>query len=169
MRNKAKTIIALLLLVLSAACFTACKKNVPGEKTGAVCTLSVDCLTILDNIGQLDPDKLELIPEDGYILHPVEVAFEEGESVFDIVQRELKNRGIHMEASFAPAYNSAYIEGINNIYEFDCGYSSGWEYCVNGEFPNYGCSAYYPKDGDVIEFRFTCDLGNDLGNVYGGE
>lgn len=32
-------------------------------------------------------------------------------------------------------YNSAYIEGINNLYEFDCGELSGWMYKVNGLVP----------------------------------
>lgn len=42
-------------------------------------------------------------------------------------------------------YNSAYIEGINNLYEFDCGSLSGWMYKVNEWFPNYGCSRYVLK------------------------
>lgn len=32
---------------------------------------------------------------------------------------------IHMESSFTPVYNSAYIEGIHNLYEFDVGKLSG--------------------------------------------
>ena len=60
-------------------------------------------------------------------------------------------------------YNSAYIEGINNLYEFDCGELSGWMYKVNGWFPNYGCSRYQLKEGDVIEWVYTCDLGVDVG------
>ena len=37
-------------------------------------------------------------------------------------------------------------------------------YKVNGWFPNYGCSSYYLKDGDVIEWVYTCDLGKDVGD-----
>lgn len=32
-------------------------------------------------------------------------------------------------------------------------------YNVNGWYPNYGCSRYQVKDGDVVEWRYTCDLG----------
>ena len=71
-----------------------------------------------------------------------------------------------MEASWTPIYNSAYVEGIHNLYEFDCGALSGWMYKVNGWYPNYGCSRYQMKDGDVVEWRFTCDLGNDIGGGY---
>ena len=74
--------------------------------------------------------------------------------------------GIHMEFEDTPMYNSAYIEGINNLYEFDCGELSGWMYKVNGWFPNYGCSRYQLKEGDVIEWVYTCDLGVDVGGFY---
>lgn len=69
-----------------------------------------------------------------------------------------------MESSFTPAYNSAYVEGINNLYEFDCGQLSGWMYNVNGWFPNYGCSKYTVQDGDVINWVYTCNLGKDVGD-----
>ena len=42
------------------------------------------------------------------------------------------------------------------------------DYSVNGWFPNYGCSRYQVKDGDVVEWRYTCDLGEDLGSGMGG-
>ncbi len=63
-------------------------------------------------------------------------------------------------------YNSAYIEGIHNLYEFDCGELSGWMYKVNDWFPNYGCSRYQLKDGDVICWEYTCNLGIDVGGYY---
>lgn len=130
------------------------------------CTLSVSCATILDNMDLCDPEKWELVPEDGWILKPMTVTFAENESVFNVLQRTLKEQGIHMEFEYTPAYHTAYIEGINNLYEFDVGELSGWMYSVNGWFPIYGCSRYRLQDGDVVEWKYTCDLGNDIG---GGE
>ncbi len=127
------------------------------------CTFSIECSTILNNLDQLDPDKLEMVPSGGTILATTTVTFYAGESVFDVLQRVCKEKGIHMESSWTPIYNSAYIEGIHNLYEFDCGSLSGWMYRVNGWYPNYGCSRYQLKDGDVVEWRYTCDLGNDVG------
>lgn len=127
------------------------------------CTLSVRCDTILDNIGWLDPEKVELVPEDGVIFPETEVTFYEGESVFNLLQREMRKAGIHMEFQDTPIYNSAYIEGINNLYEFDCGELSGWMYKVNDWFPNYGCSRYLLQEGDTVEWVYTCDLGVDVG------
>ena len=114
----------------------------------------------------LDPDKTDLIPEDGWILEPVTVELEEGETVFDLLLRVTREYKLHMEYSQAPMYGSAYIEGIYNLYEFDCGAVSGWMYAVNGWYPNYGCSGYTLEPGDVVEWRFTCDGGEDIGGGY---
>lgn len=133
------------------------------EKKEKTCLLSVRCDTILNNLDSLDEDKIEIIPKDGIILGEKTVPINEGDSVFDVLQRELRNNNIHLEFVKTPAFNSAYIEGIANIYEFDCGELSGWMYKVNGEIPDYGCSLYYLKDGDKVEWVYTCDLGADIG------
>ncbi len=130
------------------------------------CTFSIECSTILNNLEMLDPDKLEMVPSGGVILAKTTVTFYEGESVFDVLQRVCKDNGIHMESSWTPIYNSAYIEGIHNLYEFDCGALSGWMYKVNGWYPNYGCSRYQLQEGDLVEWRYTCDLGQDVGGAY---
>ncbi len=141
------------------------------KDTAYTCTLSVRCDTILDNIKYLDKEKVELVPEDGVIFKATKVTFYEGESVFNVLRREMKKNKIHMEFEDTPIYNSAYIEGINNLYEYDVGELSGWMYKVNDWFPNYGCSRYQLKDGDVVEWLYTCDLGRDVGGYYaaGGE
>lgn len=130
------------------------------------CTISISCATILDNLDYCNPEKVELVPEDGWILEPMTVTFYEGESVFNVLQRTCKQQGIHMEYEDTPIYNSAYIEGIHNLYEFDVGELSGWMYKVNNWFPNYGCSRYQLQAGDVIEWVYTCDLGVDVGGYY---
>lgn len=133
------------------------------KEKNLTCTLSVTCKTILENMDKFNKDKLEVLPSDGTIYKTRKVIFHEGESVFDVLLREMKNNKIHMEFEMTPIYNSNYIEGIHNLYEFDCGELSGWMYKVNGWFPNYGCSRYLLKDGDVIEWIYTCDLGRDIG------
>lgn len=151
-------------------------KPIPVEPQNAVitsekgtCTLSIRCNTILDNMKWLDPNKVELVPKDGVIYPTQKVSFYKGESVFNVLLRECKKNKIHMEFQNTPMYNSAYIEGIHNLYEFDCGELSGWMYKVNGWFPNYGCSRYQLKEGDVIEWVYTCNLGIDVGGYYAVE
>lgn len=148
-------------------------RPVPVEPQNAVitdeehtCTLSVRCDTILNNMAWLDKNKAELVPKDGVIFAEQSVTFYEGESVFNLLLREMKKNKIHLEFQNEPIYNSAYIEGINNLYEFDCGELSGWRYKVNGWFPNFGCSRYQLKQGDKVEWVYTCDLGADVGASY---
>lgn len=143
---------------------TTTPETSPPASGGGSCTITIRCDTILSNMGDLEPGKAEFVPEDGVILYPVTVEFESGETVFDVLKRVCDIAGIQLEYSWTPLYDSYYIEGINNLYEFDCGNESGWMYKVNGWFPNYGCSSYTLEDGDVIVWAYTCQgLGTDVG------
>lgn len=142
------------------------------EDNTLTCTVSINCATILDNLDKFNPDKIELVPKDGWILKPTKVTFNEGESAYDLLVRVCKENSIHMSARWTPLYNSHYIESINNIKEFDCPTdrfhnTSGWMYCINGWYPNYGVSRYELKAGDIVEFNYSCiGLGADLGADY---
>ena len=131
-------------------------------------TLTVRCDMILRNMNLLTKEKHELVPEDGVIFPATAVTAYEGESVFNVLHRTMKQAGIHLTFRNTPIYNSAYIEAINNLYEFDVGELSGWMYCVNGWYPNYGCSRYQLNPGDVIAWNYTCELGRDLGQDWIG-
>jgi len=126
-------------------------------------TLTVRCDTILDNMNLLNKEKRELVPEDGIIFPTTTVTAYEGESVFNVLLREMKRTKTHMAFRNTPIYNSAYIEAINNIYEFDIGELSGWMYSINGWYPSYGSSRYQLSPGDIIEWRYTCNQGRDIG------
>ena len=133
----------------------------PIKKYDNTCTFVIECKTILNNKDKLKKGLEKYIPDDAVIFSGT-VGFDNGESVYDILRRICDENSIQMEASYTPAFSSYYIEGINNLYEFDCGQGSGWMYSVNGIFPNYGCSSYKPASNDEIAFRYTCELGNDL-------
>ena len=126
------------------------------------CTLSVRCDTILNNMSKLSSEKKDIIPSDGIIFQKQSIVFEDGESVFDVLLRVMRDNKIHMEYESTPSLNSTYIEGIANIYEFDCGGMSGWIYKVNGKSPDCGCSDYILKDGDFVEWVYSCNLGSDI-------
>lgn len=157
----AVTLLCMLLCGCSAAQTAADNGN------GIQCIISINCANALLHSEELPEALMERLPADGVILEETALAIQDGDSVFDVLQRAAKDAGIQMEYVDTPLYNSAYIEGIANLYEFDCGEHSGWMYRVNGEFPNYGCSSHKVENGDVIEWVYTCDLGNDVGNVYG--
>lgn len=133
------------------------------EDDNLTCSLYVRCDTLLDNLQNLDESKALIVPRDGIIFAGENVEIYQGESVFNVLVREMKKNKIHLEFTKTPGYNSAYIEGIGNLYEFDCGELSGWLYKVNGQTPGCGCSSYMVEDGDVIEFLYSCNLGVDIG------
>ena len=136
----------------------------PAEKPTYSCTIEIRCDTILSNKQDLRPGLDVYVPDSGTILPTTTVTFTEGETVFDVLKRICDARGIQIEYSYTPMYGSYYVEGINNLYEFDCGQQSGWMYKVNGWFPNYGCSSYKLEAGDTIVWAYTCKgLGTDVG------
>ena len=147
----------------SSVISTTPKPDKPTKKYDNTCTFVIECKTILDNKDKLKKGLEKYVPDDAVIFSKT-VGFDSGESVYDILRRICDENSIQMEASYTPAFNSYYVEGINNLYEFDCGQGSGWMYSVNGVFPNYGCSSYKPANNDKIAFRYTCELGYDLQN-----
>lgn len=121
-----------------------------------ICTLEIRCDEALAS-SALSDEKRALLPENGEIIGLCEVGFNAGESVFNILTRTIQERKLHLDFSETPAYNSAYIKGISNLYELDCGEFSGWLYTVNGKSPDVGYSQYKPEHGDSISFVYTCD------------
>lgn len=136
------------------------KQAQPAAQT---CTLSVECGSILNHLDDLTAGKESLVPADGVILPATSVSFSDGDTVFDVLKKTMRQEGILFEFETTPLYSGVYIEGIANLYEFDCGPLSGWMYAVNGVFPNYGCGSCKVKDGDKIRWIYTCDLGRDIG------
>ena len=129
-------------------------------------TISIDCLTVLQNMDNLEKGKEKYVG-DGWILKTTKVKCKKGQTVYDILEQVCKAYSIQMENSYTPLYGSNYIEGIGNLYEFDCGNLSGWMYNVDGWYPNYGCSRYVLKAGEAIQWRYTCNgLGADLGSDF---
>ena len=117
-------------------------------------TISIRCDTIADRL------ETSHIPSDGVLLPSSTVALQEGDSVFDVLTRVCKQQRILIDNNGSG--ESIYIKGIGQIYEFDFGDLSGWMYAVNGQYPSVSCGEYRPQDGDTIEWRYTCNLGEDL-------
>lgn len=135
-------------------------ENRPDEN---ICYITITCNTALES-GELSEAMLEILPENGVILENYEAKYEDNESVFDVIARAVRENKIHME--YSGTKSVPYIEGVANLYEFDCGSLSGWMYRVNGWFPSFGMGQYKVERGDSIELIYTCDLGKDVGDNY---
>ena len=120
-------------------------------------TISIRCDKVA---GQRD-----FLPEDGWILPPTEITLNEGSTGFDQLVAAAKQYGIHIDKEESKI-SSAYMKGIANLYEYDFGELSGWMYCVNGDYADVGCGEYELREGDIVEWRYTLELGRDIGDDY---
>lgn len=157
-----KLILPLLLLFLFCSCSVKTAKQYYSEsepKGKYTAHILINC----ENAVKSD----EVEREKADILKKCEVSFNEGETVFDALKRVCRENEIQLD--FKGDGDSVYVSGIDYLYELDCGGLSGWMYSVNGEFPQVGCNAKKLSDNDEIRWLYTCDLGEDVGNVYRGE
>ena len=132
------------------------------EKKNDEVTVSINCSTILNNMDSLKHGKENYVPADGYVLPDTKIQIEKGDTVFDALQKACDKYSIQLEYTYSSVYSTEYIEGIGQLYEFDCGSSSGWMFKVNGKVSELGASSVKLKSGDKVEWVYTCDMGNDI-------
>ena len=100
-------------------------------------------------------------PESGIILDRVSMPIHAGDTVFNVLTAAVRTHGIHMEYTGA-SESTAYVCGINHLYEYSHGELSGWLYTLNGETLSTGCGSCPVKDGDEIVWHFTINMGEDI-------
>ncbi|MEE3467885.1 MAG: DUF4430 domain-containing protein [Eubacterium sp.] len=120
-------------------------------------TFTIQCKRILDK-QDLWRDGLEdVIPSSG-VFFSGKLTYKKGESVYDALKRICKNHNILLDSKYTPLYDTYYVSGIGNLYEFDCGSESGWKYSVNGELPGVGCSKYTIHKDDRVVFFYDYEI-----------
>lgn len=122
--------------------------------TNGTCKITIKCSSVLKNMDKLASGKAKYVPSNGIILSTSTIEFNKGESVYDVLKRSCSAAGIPMSARNSSM--GIYVEGINGLFEFDCGGTSGWMYSVNGTTPNHSCSEHTVKNGDNIVWYYTC-------------
>lgn len=133
----------------------------PTDPAKPTVTIAINCQTMVDK-GLAKQEKFQgVVPADGVILPVTRVEITDGETVFSVLQRATREHKIQLV--YKGSQGTPYIQGINNLYEFDSGPLSGWMYCVNKLYAHYGCNETKLKNGDTIEWNYTCDMGKDLG------
>ncbi len=142
-------------------CLCGCEKNAADNVIGS-CSFKIRCETILDNSDKLNESKKEFVPESGILCEKENVAVTEETTPFSLLTKICKEEKIKVEFSENIGMNTKYVTAINNISSGDVGEMSGWLYYVNGESVNDACNVYEVQDGDVIEWIYTCDMGNDI-------
>jgi len=73
-------------------------------------------------------------------------------SVTDFLFECANKNGFNVETEYWEGYDSFFIIEINNIKNGNDG--KYWQYYVNGDYADMGCSKYYLDDNDIVEWRF---------------
>jgi len=113
----------------------------------------------------------------GTIIPKTKVPFKSGENIAQVTIRLLENMGIgytytgSVTGNFYLASISSF-EVNNTPYdsmgEFDAGTGSGWMITLNGWFIDKSTAAFTVSNGDVIQWKYTCQVGKDIGDNYSG-
>lgn len=111
----------------------------------------------------------------GTIVPSTKVPFKQGENMAQVTKRLLDHLGMGMGYS-GSLTGGFYLGSISNFEvdgtpygtmgEFDAGVGSGWMVTLNGWFINMGASEFAVKAGDAIVWKYTCQLGADIGDTY---
>ena len=97
-----------------------------------------------------------------YIYSPNQVKLETGDTPYSLLLRLLPGQ---VEATGSGS--SLYVKKIAGLAEFDHLLGSGWMYAVNGYYPSQaGAGTYLLQPGDVVEWRYTTNLGARFGSRW---
>lgn len=99
-------------------------------------------------------------PEEVGQFYTTSMPFIEGESAFEALVRAGDLDGLYIE--YTGSGKGAYVQGIEDYFEFDHGPVSGWLYSVNNEFPQVGTGRFELSPSDQLVFHYTKDGGDDV-------
>ena len=135
------------------------------DLTGKTAKITIECKTAAEkkSTGELKEAVEAVIPSDGIILSETEVKLKNGDTVLSLLLRVCKEEKIHTSYQGETSIGTAYVDGIGNLFEKDCGKKSGWMYTVDGDLPMLGVDEFDLKGGENIVFMYTCNNGKDVG------
>lgn len=111
----------------------------------------------------------------GTIISKTNVPFKSEENIAQVTIRLLEHKGIGYTYTGSPTSNF-YLASIKNFEvnntpydamgEFDAGTGSGWMITLNDWFIDKSTAAFKVSNGDVIQWKYTCQVGKDIGDNY---
>ncbi|MGN0454770.1 MAG: DUF4430 domain-containing protein [Ruminococcus sp.] len=159
-------VLSVCIIVFLCSCSVKTPEEYYSENSEAseeTVQVKIDCTTALD---KLSDDLKDYIPTDGIIADEA-VSYSDGDTAFSVLTKVTKSNKIQLD--YTGSEPSVYVRGISNLYEFSCGNLSGWMVNINGNYIQTSASEAEVKPGDTVAWRYTCDLGADIGNAYKGE
>lgn len=127
----------------------------------------------------------------GYIVEPITIPYSEGDTVAKLITEYLGEGNYKNTGSVENGFYLSYVRDNDTsdvnvpqyildqcgevesksdadwLGEFDYTSMSGWMFCVDNKFPNFGAADYKVEDNDVIRWQFTVyGYGMDIGGGY---
>ncbi|ACV62822.1 hypothetical protein Dtox_1987 [Desulfofarcimen acetoxidans DSM 771] len=131
---------------------------------------------VVDNVQRLAGDLANISSDYrepfGEILPLTEVEITEGLTMRGALEKALATKSITVYGAvdyvsgIGPVTSADGSRKVAKLSEFDSGSQSGWMVTLNDWFINAGANTFTVKDGDVVEFCYTCNLGADLGSGF---
>ena len=94
-----------------------------------------------------------IVPNDGVILAATDVEISDGDTVYTLLERVCKDKGIALDA--AEEGEGVFVNGIDGVVCFADGSSYVWDFTVNGESTGRDSANSPIKGGDVIVWRYA--------------
>ena len=163
-----KKFVSLFLSLALLLAFCGCTSKSP-DTTDKADNISIkfviDSSTAYNNEA-IDPDLKSKLPNDGLIYSSEKLTVSEGCSVGSALALVCKVHSIALNSE-----NGSYglfVKGICGIENGAFGDASYWLLRVNGKFPEVGADSVILNDGDLVEWIYTVDGGEDIGADFGG-
>lgn len=135
---------ALLLIVAMIACLAA-----PASAAGIAVSDTAAGTVTLSVVGDA---------QHGTLLPATQVALQDGDTAYSVLERTVPGK-----VKSSGTGETLYVSGIDGLSELDLGPKSGWMYEVDGVYPAGSASMYRLKPGAAVVWRYTLDLGADVG------
>lgn len=74
-------------------------------------------------------------------------------TVFDLLNQTAHLYNFTFTKTYFAGYDSFFVNSINNIRNGEN--NNHWQYYVNGEYADKGCSNYFLSDNDIVEWIFN--------------
>ncbi|AET66187.1 cell wall-binding protein [Desulfosporosinus orientis DSM 765] len=119
--------------------------------------------------GSIQPDEgqitFKVVGRNKKTIFPsTKVTLEEGDTPYSVLVRMIGRNQVAVSGSGS----SIYVTGIKGTEAGDDGPTSGWMFSINGEYPRVGSGSITLSDGDIVAWRYTTNLGEDIGDSNSG-
>jgi len=141
----------MLALVLLGGCAPAAPVPEAAPDSAGAVTISVEC-------GFASAGGVAGAPDDGVIVAKTVAPISDGDTMWDVLRRVCRESGVVVAKNGSG--KSVFVKSIGGVAPVSG--QSGWMFRINGEFVMASAGNIPMSDGDVVEWVYTMDGGDDV-------